>query len=166
MSAPTVPMVYGKKLHPGALEVLREILITAGVERCHVSSVERTVYDQARIMYDNCVTHGVAHQLRLYAAAGDQVIRVFEANQDRPRPETIALMAAKIDEIGPSRVSKHLEDPEAWIFDVAPSSFPAGKHGQFLVAAKQHPRVRKVLEPPRDPAFHLEILKPKPEVES
>jgi hypothetical protein len=46
-----------------------------------------------------------------------------------------------------------------YTFDVAPSSIPEDKHPAFVAAVLGNKAVSKLLQPPRDPAFHLEIPK-------
>ena len=70
-------------------------------------------------------------------------------------------MLAKILAVGPEKVSKHISDTH-YTFDVAPSSIPAAKHADFLAAVKAHKAVSKVILPPIDPAFHIEIAKDSP----
>ena len=86
------------------------------------------------------------------------MVDVFEANREQPRDTVIRLMTDKILEIGPSTVSMHMSDTH-YTFDVAPSSIPANQHAAFVAAVLGNPAVSKLLQPPRDPAFHLEIPK-------
>jgi hypothetical protein len=46
-----------------------------------------------------------------------------------------------------------------YTFDVAPSSIPAAKHAAFVAAVLGNKAVSKLIQPPRDPAFHIEIPK-------
>ncbi|MEX2264963.1 MAG: hypothetical protein WD696_23615 [Bryobacteraceae bacterium] len=127
----------------------------------HYTSVSRTPADQARVMYENCVSKGVQFNKNMYAAAGDKVVDVYAGNKDKPRATVIQLMLAKILEIGPAKVSKHISDTH-YTFDVAPSSIPTAKHAAFLSAVKAHKAVSKVIPPPTDPAFHIELPKNSP----
>ena len=70
-------------------------------------------------------------------------------------------MRAKIVDLGPTTVSKHISDSH-FTFDVAPSSIPVTKQADFLVAIKAHKAITKVIPPPVDPAFHIEIPKNSP----
>jgi hypothetical protein len=161
-SAPgTEPTLDGNALPGPAANVLKEILKAAGLPRATVTSISRTPADQARVMYENCVSKGVQFNKNMYAAAGDKVVDVYAANKDKPRATVIQLMLAKILEIGPSNVSKHISDTH-YTFDVAPSSIPASKHAAFLAAVRAHKAVSKVIPPPTDPAFHIEIPRNSP----
>ena len=144
-----------------SLDVLRDILRAAGLKSALISSTARDPANQARVMYNNLVARGVAHQKRLYAAAGDQVIDVYAASKAAGKNATQikADMAAKIIEVGPTRVSRHAADPKVLcVFDVAPSSI--SDKDAFERAVGADTRVSKFLTPPGDPGYHLEIPQP------
>jgi hypothetical protein len=155
------PVLDGNVLPAPAAKVLKEILNAAGVARATVTSVSRTPADQARVMYDNCLSRGVEFNKRMYAAAGDKVVDVFAANQSKPRDTVIALMLKTILEVGPEKVSKHISDTH-YTFDVAPNSMPSNKQTAFLAAVRAHKAVSDVIPPPVDPAYHIEIPKNSP----
>jgi hypothetical protein len=155
------PTLQGNALPDPAAKVLREILKAAGLSRATVTSVGRTPAEQARVMYENCVSKGVKFNKDLYAAAGDKVVDVYADNKDKPREKIIQLMLAKILEVGPAKVSKHISDTH-YVFDVAPSSIPKAKQPAFLKAINAHKAVSKVIPPPTDPAYHIEIPKNSP----
>lgn len=162
-----LPAINGKPIPEPAKAILRGIMTEAGVTSCTVTSVGRTIEEQARVMYENCTGTGVGQgaeaQLALYKEPGKKVVRVFIENAGKlPKDQVIQLMAAKIRELGPSTVSRHIADEEHCVFDVAPSSIPDNKKGQFVMAAKGARAkgvVSKFLEPPADPAYHFEIPK-------
>lgn len=159
-----VPSITGRAIDSDAAVVLREIMVKAQVPHCVITSTIRTAADQARIMYNNCLVHGVAAQKRLYAAAGDEVVQVFADRRNLGRAEVQNLMRAKIIQLHAQgrRVSRHIEMPgdKWWVIDIAPSSIADDKEAAFVAAAKAHPRVVKILTPDNsDPAFHLEISK-------
>jgi hypothetical protein len=52
----------------------------------------------------------------------------------------------------------HMSDTH-YTFDVAPSSIPKEKHAAFVAAVLANKAVSKLIQPPKDPAFHLEIPK-------
>lgn len=152
---------------PHAMDVLVDICAAAGLARVVISSTRRYPHDQARVMYDNCVAD-LSRQRKLYAATGQLVIDVFVKcrRSGLSREATIAEMQAKIEEIGPYRVSHHAADPKRdglCVFDVAPHSIPEDKHAAFEAAVAAEKRVaRFFLPPPRgnDPGYHLEIPEP------
>jgi hypothetical protein len=160
-SLPEEPVLQGVALPGTAAKILRDILKVAGLASATVTSAHRTPAEQARVMYENCVSKGAAYNHALYCTAGDQVVDVFEVNRDQPRATVITLMTEKILEIGPESVSMHMSDTH-YTFDVAPGSIPAAKHAEFAAAVRGNEAVSKLLQPPRDPAFHIEI--PKVEV--
>jgi hypothetical protein len=157
-SLPEEAILQGIPLPDPAARILKDILKAAGLVAATVTSAHRTPADQARVMYENCVSKGAAYNEALYCVAGDRVVQVFEANQDRPRDQVIQLMTEKILEIGPEKVSMHMSDTH-YTFDIAPSSIPLARHAAFVAAVLGNKAVSKLIQPPRDPAFHLEIPK-------
>lgn len=145
-----------------SLKVLEDILQEAGLSSAIISSTSRTPADQARVMFNNIETTGVAAQKRLYAAAGDSVIDEYaKAKRARKTPiEIKAAMEAKIIAVGPTKVSHHAADPNILcVFDVAPSSI--ANKAAFEKAVRADRRVSKFITPPLDPGYHLEIPQPK-----
>lgn len=141
-----------------ALEVIKELCRTAGETSCLITSTARDATAQARAMYNNLESTGVAAQRALYGPFGDQVIDTYEASKaaGKTADEIKADMAAKITEVGPSNVSKHCADPTVLaVVDIAPSSIT--NKTRFVEAALAHSGVSKYLGPPNDPAYHLEI---------
>jgi len=144
-------------------EVLKAIMTSADVYSVTISSTARDAYDQARVMYDNCVSQGVAAQKKLYARAGDKVIDVYAAAvaDGKDKAATIALMKAKILQIGPTKVSRHATDTSVLnVFDVAPSSIPSAKRKAWEDAIKASADVSHYIFPPTDPGYHFEIPQP------
>ena len=145
-----------------SLQVLEDILAAAGLSSCIISSTARSPADQARVMFNNIVATSVAAQKKLYAAAGDLVIDEYlKAKAAGKTPTEIrAAMEAKINELGPTKVSHHAADPNILcVFDVAPSSI--ANKAAFERAVRKDKRVSKFLLPPDDPGYHLEIPQPK-----
>lgn len=145
--------------------VLFGILTVAKLNSCFVTSTSRTPADQARIMFDNIMAHGVAAQKALYAAAGDEVIDEFvKARKAGKNAAGIkAAMEAKIIAIGPGKVSHHCADPAKLnVIDVAPLSIgdkPAFEKAVHSALTKG--TLSRFLEPGGgDPAYHLEIPQP------
>jgi hypothetical protein len=165
-------LTYGPNANPAAVSahsqtVLGEIMAAAGVTSAQITSTARTPEDQARAMYDNLQTHGVEAQKALYGKNGDQVIDSYAAAvaAGMTREQTLQAMVDKINELGPSNVSRHLADPSQLnVVDIAPSSIPAGLREAFQEAIRAHAGVSKFLGPgDGDPAYHIEIPQPQPE---
>jgi len=157
-SLPKDPVLEGVALPDPAAKILKDILTVVGLTGAMVTSAHRTPADQARVMYENCISKGAAYNEALYCVAGDRVVDVFAANHDQPRDAVILLMTEKILEIGPESVSMHMSDTH-YTFDVAPSSIPVAKHAAFVAAVLGNKAVSKLIQPPKDPAFHIEIPK-------
>jgi hypothetical protein len=141
--------------------VLTGILNAAGLSSCRITSTSRTPADQARVMFNNIVEHGVAAQKALYSSAGDAVIDayVLARNQGKSSSQIKEAMKNKILQIGPSRVSRHCADPAVLnVVDISPGSITNKTAFEAAVNhAVQNGSVSKFLEPPSDPAYHLEI---------
>jgi hypothetical protein len=140
------------------INVLNEIANRAGITSITITSTIRTPHDQARIMYGNIEKYGVAKQKKLYADAGDKVIDAYSSAKLRnlTSDEIIAIMEAKILAIGPGKISKHTADPNVLnVVDISAGSVlhPAA----FINAVNTSTGVSKFLQPPTDPAYHLEI---------
>ena len=154
------PDADAKAVTDTALRVLKEICAQACQESATITSTARSVEDQARVMYDNIARNGVKSQRRLYAAAGEKVIDVYEAEKKKKfsRSAIESAMVEKINELGPANVSNHLAQGTAiCTIDVAPSSILKKNRGKFVEAANSHPNVSRLRQPPDDPAYHLEI---------
>lgn len=166
-SAAAVEIAFGSGAKPESVtafsrQVLTSILERAGLQRVVISSTSRPPSEQARVMFQNLEQFGVAHQKKLYAAAGDQVIEVYRKAKAEGKPAATIreLMAQEILRIGPTRVSRHASDPNVLnVFDVAPSS--VANRAAFEQAVRTEPRVAKFLIPPADPGYHLEIPQPQ-----
>lgn len=141
--------------------VIKDLLQRAGVPSVVITSTARTPADQARAMYQNLVAKGVAHQKALYAAPGRKVIDAYVAARHAGKsPAQIqAAMTAEILRQGPGKVSRHCADhTKLNVVDIAPNS--VANRAKFRAAIKADSRVSKLLEPPSDPAYHLEIPQP------
>ena len=144
--------------------ILKKIMKAAKVYKVTISSTARDAYDQARVMYDNIESQGVDAQKELYASAGDQVIDVYSAakKDKKDRNATIALMKAKIIELGPTKVSHHATEVSVLnVFDVAPSSISQEKKKDWEDTIKASTDLSKYIFPPGDPGYHFEITQPK-----
>ena len=143
-----------------SIELLKLLGASSDNGRIVVSSVARTPYDQARVMYDNCVKLGVLSQFELYARAGDKVIAVYqrEVKKGRDRSAVIRAMQAKIMEIGPSRVSRHCVDTSIMnVFDIPFSSITNKKaFRQALNKFTPYP-ISRYLDENRNNCFHIEM---------
>lgn len=152
---PETIQISGKPLPPDGQRVLAEILASVGLQKVTVTSTGRDAGEQAIAMYNNCVKNGTTEQYKTYGKAGDQVIDVYVKNAKKPRHEVIALMEAKIRELGPTKVSHHASE-DAIVFDVAQSSLD-GAHLKFLKAAKAHPLTDGARTINENRCIHVEI---------
>lgn len=144
-----------------ALNVLREICAKACVASVQITSTARTATDQARVMYEMIQARGVKYVKQLYGSGGQQVVEAYEEAEKKnlSADDLKAIMLEKINEVGPSKVSRHVVggDGKVCVFDIAPSSISASLRAKFVREAKAHPRVKRFFGPPQDPAYHLEV---------
>jgi Transglycosylase SLT domain len=158
------PHVAPNALTPYSRRVLNDILAGCGLSSAFISSGQRTPPEQARAMYDNCETQGVASQLNLYGPFGDMIIQVYVAGKKagKTAAQIQADMTKRIIAVGPTNVSHHAADPKILnVFDVAPSSIPLAKQDAFQKAVLADKRVHTFFSPHQgDPGFHIEIPQP------
>ena len=144
-------------------KVLEDILKKSGVVQITITSTARSVQDQARIMYENIEQYGVNHQKKLYASAGDSVVDEYALlkSQGKSKAEIISGLILKITSVGPGNVSRHVGNLSKMnVVDIAPSSINFALRKKFELAVKSGSRVSKLITPPADPAYHLEIPQP------
>ena len=140
------PHAKGTDVSDHSRDVLKAIMTSAKIFSVTISSTARDAYDQARVMYANCVSQGVEAQKKLYGPAGDKVIDVYAAAvaAGKDKAATIALMKAKIIAVGPTKVSRHATDTSILnVFDVAPSSIPTDK--KKGLGGRDHGKCRREL---------------------
>lgn len=145
-----------------AIDVLHEVCETAKVTEITITSIKRTVQDQARIMFHDIQTKGIAYPKKLYGESGRQVAQVYEekTKQGLSEAEIRVAMSLKMEELGPGKISHHIDDEGLGlcVFDIGPKSVrPVDKLKSLADAIAAHSKVQKFLQPPRDVAFHLEI---------
>lgn len=105
-----------------SLNLLREVGEKTKNYIINITSTARDPYNQARVMYDNILKNGMATQRSTYKAPGQRVLDAYEAAKakGKNRQEIIKAMEAKIRELGPTKVSKHCEDPKIMnVFDIS-----------------------------------------------
>ncbi len=140
--------------------VICDIMTASNIPSLVITSTARTAHDQARIMYANIERHGVEQQKWLYAAAGDNIIDTYVKlkHLNKTKQQIISGMTREINAIGPRNVSRHAGDPgKLNVVDIAPSSIPPANRHKFEMAVTKDHRISKLLLPPTDPSYHLEI---------
>jgi hypothetical protein len=84
-----------------------------------ISSTGRTPKDQARVMYEN----EVAGKSSSYGKPGREVLKLVHDLKDCTPDEIKQAMEDKINEVGPTKVSKHASDPKVLTVVDIPVSF-------------------------------------------
>jgi hypothetical protein len=139
--------------------VLKGNLRLAGEASALITSTFRTPEDQARIMFANIKNQKGNDDL--YKGPGNEVIKVYKELKKKKSnatdAEVIAAMAAKIREFpDPAVVSRHCGNfAVLQVVDIDPDSVLS--QWLFEIAIGSDPRISKVLGPPKDAAYHIEI---------
>lgn len=142
---------------------LKRALDRCGIVSCVVTETVRTPERQAEIMYAQCESRGVAAQQALYGAPGRKVVQTYVDGKAKGlAPDVIrAAMTRTINGVGGSSVSHHIPTGALVVFDVAPSSIPAGLRQAFVAEVQAQMTAKFVanfIPPPKDLAYHIEIL--------
>jgi len=157
------PIITGTvQLTDNARAVMQDILRACDIETLRCTDGPRSIEQQAAIMYKQAVDRGEAAQYKLYGPIGDQIIDVFVKMKGYAPNEILAAMRSRIRSIGPFKVSHHCcceSDSNVDVYDFAPSSIPKAKHAAFEKALSENKLVSKWIGPPKDLAYHIEILK-------
>lgn len=119
-----------------------------------ITSTERSVEEQARIMYENILKKGKAEQLRTYLQPGQNVINIYDESLSREK--NIAAMAEQIRKEGPEHVSKHIANSE--IINVIDVDRKTLSNVQTFVDAARHAGFTKILD--ENGCIHLELPQP------
>ncbi|TLD79339.1 hypothetical protein [Helicobacter trogontum] len=61
-----------------SLNIIKKMAKNSNNPIVTITSTTRTPMEQAEEMYKGCVSEGIQEQYKLYAAAGDKVIKVYE----------------------------------------------------------------------------------------
>jgi hypothetical protein len=152
-----------------SLEIIRDIMRTAGLDHATITSTARTAEDQARAMYQNLVgkakNQGVTATRHLYhrSKSAQLVIDTFVElrTQGLSAKDIQAGMKAKLEEVGPSTVSNHCADPKKLnVIDIGPASLgDTDDQDAFEAAANAEvgKHLKRFINRHRDPGEHLEI---------
>jgi RHS repeat-associated protein len=155
-----VSINYGSNADPSTVSLytkatLIDIMNETGNESIKINSTTRSPEAQARVMSENVNSQGMASQKKLYGVSGDKVLDLH--------PD-VKKMTNKINELGPTNVSKHCCIPSQMnVVDVSPRASLLNNPRVFAQSAINHPNVRRVLSPynSKDPAIHIEIPQPR-----
>ncbi|SFG41679.1 hypothetical protein SAMN05518801_12416 [Novosphingobium sp. CF614] len=174
-----ISVTYGnvdKKLQlvsPYSIAVVVKALAMAKMNAAVITSTLRLPADQARIMYGNAKSN-LANQFNLYGPTGDEVLKVFKDNRDKPESQVIDLMRLKIEEqLGKGRqVSRHVATIAGYgrlnVFDIglnstrkaAGSTFSLEKLTNAFVQLKKDGYIQTFIDETAksNTCWHLEIV--------
>jgi hypothetical protein len=136
-----------------SIRILKEVGSISNNNDIYITSTARTPHDQARIMFDNCESD-IQEQRNTYLEPGQKVIDVYVSNVNKTRNQVIGLMEAKINELGPSTVSKHCANSNIInVFDISISRLI--NPNDFLTEIQRRTEVDQVLT--ENGVYHVEI---------
>ena len=136
-----------------SISILKDVGRASNNNDIYITSTARTPHDQARIMFDNC-ERDLQEQRNTYLESGQKVIDVYVTNVNKTRNQVIGLMEAKINELGPTTVSKHCANPNVInVFDVPISRLI--NPNDFLTEIQKRTEVDQVLI--ENAVYHIEI---------
>lgn len=151
-------------------QFLKSVLGQINLEVAYITSGIRPPERQAKTMYQNILSKGVASQLKLYAWAGQQVVNAYD--EDADEDDNIDAMTAKIYELlkAGKRVSKHCVSEDDYeklnVIDISHSRMPPRKRVPFeeaILKLQAAGKIAKFISPRMkggEPAYHLEIPQP------
>lgn len=157
---------------PYAISIIQLALQKAGMPEAVITSTIRTPEEQARIMYNNAKKN-LMKQFQLYGSTGDEVLKVYKANQNAPESEVIQLMEDKIASLLKQgrRTSKHVVTTEQYnnrnIIDIGVHStrkvcgkaFSAEKFTKALKDLQANGYIEKLIDETKksNTCWHIEI---------
>lgn len=163
-----------------AKDVIKLALKKSGMTHAVITSTIRTAREQAAIMYKHA-TKDLVGQFQLYRAAGDEVLKVFQANKNKEQSVVIELMEKKIESIMKKgiRVSPHCVTLAKYknlnVFDIGVNStravcgksFDMDKFTKALIAMKDAGYIKKFIDETRkvNTTWHIEIEPNKKSIE-
>ena len=145
-----------------SINILKKIAKVSKTPRVIITSTARTPKEQATIMHDQTLEKGVVAQKVLYGPSGEKVIDVYVQQKSfgKTRAEIINKMEEKINELGPSKVSRHCGNQNVLnVFDV--SSRRMTNASSFLNEARKYEgtgkEISKIINETDRNCYHFEI---------
>ena len=156
------PGVNSSVVSDNSLNIIREIAKASNNKRIYITSTIRTPREQAEIMYRYIELEGVDIQKALYAEAGGKVVDVYVDGKavNHSKNDIIDAMEKKINELGPTSVSKHCGNAETIqkinVFDI--SSSRLSNPQDFLLEAQKNNNISKIINEYQRNCYHIEII--------
>ena len=141
-----------------SMDIIAKIATASNNDKVVITSTMRSPEKQAQVMYDYTQKTGMQEQYNLYGRNGDKIIDVYKENKSLSRQEVISLMTNKINELGPSNVSKHCGNHKILnVFDI--SILRLNNPNDFYNEAKKHvgSDIYNLIYEPKRNCYHFEI---------
>ncbi|WP_324172048.1 hypothetical protein [Sulfurimonas sp.] len=151
------------KITEHSIQVLKNIGKEIKLKTIYVTSMERTAGEQLEAMFSLIKSRGVKTAYKLYGKAGDKVIKAYENKDLKNDLERKSAMLKQIEKESPS--SHMNNDASKQIIDISETRMPKDKKSLFKDAVENNKDIdnNKFFTPPKDPAFHIEIINQKTE---
>jgi uncharacterized protein RhaS with RHS repeats len=154
-----------KNVSDHSAKVISKSMANAGETTATISDTKRTPQEQAQVMYGVIQKKGVDATRDMYKSPGKAVVDVYTQYSPEwncTRTEAVAAMTEKINELGPTNVSKHcVDDPSLEVIDIASSSISNDK--AFNTEIKSNSEIDISITPydkDAEDAFHVQIIQP------
>ena len=177
---PEPAVTYGQGVPPAvqlvsdyAIKVIRKALRRAGMSAGVITSTLRPPQEQAAIMYKNAALD-LGAQFALYGPTGDEILKVYQTNQNKPKADVITLMRKKIEAqlAAGKQVSRHVTTEAQYralnVIDIginstreaAGSTFHPGKLTEAFSKLQAEGYIRKFIDETAksNKCWHLEIV--------
>ena len=128
-----------------------------------ITSTTRTPMEQAEEMYKGCVSEGIQEQYKLYAAAGDKVIKVYEdLHKTKTKQEVIQAMYEKIVALGAYNVSHHCIEDVSKTNTIDISVWRLKNPQDFKREIRKFETLKKLkfIDETKRQCYHIEITQP------
>jgi LysM repeat protein len=169
-----IPENLKKLVSSHSIDVIKEIMKSAGVHKIIITSTLRTPEEQVDAMYDNMRKAGIQSQLDYYASAGREVVQAGADAGGIDSTKKNLVKKAMLDKVkflqkDGRLVSKHCVSLEAYalrnVFDISKNSLPPSLQRSFDKAItkylKDNAGKMKYISPLKnhgEKAFHVEIV--------
>ena len=146
-----------------SLNIIKKMAKNSNNPIVTITSTTRTPMEQAEEMYKGCVSEGIQEQYKLYAAAGDKVIKVYEnLHKTKTRQEVIHAMYEKIMALGAYNVSHHCIEDVSKINTIDISVWRLKNPKDFKREIQKFEASKKLrfIDETKRQCYHIEITQP------
>lgn len=143
--------------------VIGNIADKAGVTKIYITSINRSAKKQMEAMYKLFKKVGVKKAYALYGSTGDKVVKIYE-NGVKLKKTAKQIKKDMLTQINKEPPSVHINQNPLktgrQAIDISHSRMPEAQRPCFEKEVKKNNNVdnNRFYKPPKDPAYHLEII--------